>query len=65
MKINSINHRRAGATRTDFAECGATAGAPGRWPFTVYRSDWTPKPAVDVIEQVIQQNEAIIAGLYV
>jgi VCBS repeat-containing protein len=30
----------------------------------VYRSDWTPKPAVDVIEEIIQQNEAIIAAEY-
>jgi YVTN family beta-propeller protein/VCBS repeat-containing protein len=30
----------------------------------VYRSDWTPKPAVDVFEQIIQQNEAIIAAEY-
>jgi DNA-binding beta-propeller fold protein YncE len=28
----------------------------------VYRSDWTPKPAVATIEEVIQQNQAIIAA---
>jgi large repetitive protein len=28
----------------------------------VYRSDWTPKPAAAVIEEVIAQNEAIIAA---
>jgi len=30
--------------------------------FGVYNSDWTPKPAVDVIEWIIQENEAFLAG---
>jgi Cellulase (glycosyl hydrolase family 5) len=31
--------------------------------FGVYHNDWTPKPAVTVIEEVIEENEAIIAAL--
>jgi hypothetical protein len=31
--------------------------------FGVYHNDWTPKPAVVVIEEVIAENEAIIAAL--
>jgi hypothetical protein len=30
--------------------------------FGVYHNDWTPKPAVEVIEDVIEENEAIIAA---
>ena len=30
--------------------------------FGVYNQDWTPKPAVDVIEAVIDENEAFLAG---
>jgi YVTN family beta-propeller protein/VCBS repeat-containing protein len=30
--------------------------------FGVYHNDWTPKPAVGVIEDVIDENEAIIAA---
>jgi hypothetical protein len=29
----------------------------------IYHTDWTPKPAVDVIEEIIEENEAIIAAL--
>jgi YVTN family beta-propeller protein/VCBS repeat-containing protein len=47
-------------TLQDYSSSNADTASLG-----VYRSDWTPKPAVDVIEQVIQQNEAIIASLYV
>jgi hypothetical protein len=28
----------------------------------VYRSDWTPKPAVDIIEEITEQNQAFIAA---
>jgi large repetitive protein len=31
--------------------------------FGVYHNDWTPKPAVEVIEEVIDENAAIIAAL--
>jgi hypothetical protein len=30
--------------------------------FGVYHQDWTAKPAVGVIESVIDENEAFIAG---
>jgi hypothetical protein len=30
--------------------------------FGVYRLDWTEKPALDVIEAVIDENEAVLAG---
>jgi hypothetical protein len=30
--------------------------------FGVYNADWTPKPAADVIELIIDENEAYLAG---
>jgi hypothetical protein len=30
--------------------------------FGVCTQDWTPKPAVDVIEAIIDENEAFLAG---
>jgi len=30
--------------------------------FGIYNQDWTPKPAADVIEAVIDENEAFLAG---
>jgi hypothetical protein len=30
--------------------------------FGVYTQNWTPKPAVDVIEAIIDENEAFLAG---
>jgi hypothetical protein len=30
--------------------------------FGIYNQDWTPKPAADVIEAVIDENDAFLAG---
>ena len=35
---------------------------PAAASFGVYRLDWSPKPAVGVIETVIDENEAYLAG---
>ncbi len=35
---------------------------PATLSFGVYRTNWTPKPAVGVIETVIDENEAFLAG---
>jgi len=35
---------------------------PAAASFGVYRQDWSPKPAVGVIETVIDENEAYLAG---
>lgn len=44
-------------TVRDYATFDLAQGTMG-----VYRQDWTPKPAVDVIEAVIDENEAYLAG---
>jgi hypothetical protein len=39
-----------------------TSSDPAAGSFGVYRQDWTAKPAVGVIETVIDENQAAIAG---
>lgn len=44
-------------TFRDYTSSEATSATSG-----VYRQDWTAKPVVGVIETVINENKAIIAG---
>ena len=39
-----------------------TSSSANSSTFGVYHNDWTPKPAIEVIEEVIEENGAIIAA---